>query len=89
MSGFWQIPLDSECVKLMAFITTFGHLDCFNRLPFGNTSALDIFQFKMNDLLKELEGVVVYIGNIHVYGSNLKEHNKRLSQVLYVLRRTD
>ena len=37
-SGFWQIPLDSECVKLTTFITPFGRY-CFNRLPFGITSA--------------------------------------------------
>ena len=57
-SGFWQIPLDCECVKLMTFITPFGRY-CFNRLPFGITSAPEIFQFKMNELLKGLEGVVV------------------------------
>ena len=41
-SGFWQIPLDSECVKLTTFITPFGRY-CFNRLPFGITSAPEIF----------------------------------------------
>ena len=60
-SGFWQIPLDSECVKLMTFITLFGRY-CFNRLPFGMTSAPEIFQFKMNELLKGLEGIVVLYG---------------------------
>ena len=58
-SGFWQIPLDSECVKLTTFITPFGRY-CFNRLPFGITSAPEIFQFKMSELLKGLEGVVAW-----------------------------
>ena len=77
-SGFWQIPLDSECVKLTTFITPFGRY-CFNRLPFGITSAPEIFQFKMNELLEGLEGVVVYMDDILVHGSNMKEHDERLS----------
>ena len=84
-SGFWQIPLDSECVKLTPFITPFGRY-CFNRLPFGITSAPEIFQFKMNELLEGLEGVVVYMDDILVYGSNMKEHDERLSKVLHVLK---
>ena len=84
-SGFWQIPLDSECVKLTTFITPFGRY-CFNRLPFGITSAPEIFQFKMNELLEGLEGVVVYMDDILVYGSNMKEHDERLSKVLHVLK---
>ena len=84
-SGFWQIPLDSECVKLTTFITLFGRY-CFNRLPFGITSAPEIFQFKMNELLEGLEGVVVYMDDILVYGSNMKEHDERLSKVLHVLK---
>ena len=84
-SGFWQIPLDSECVKLTTFITPFGRY-CFNRLPFGITSSPEIFQFKMNELLEGLEGVVVYMDDILVYGFNMKEHDERLSKVLHVLK---
>ena len=50
------------------------------------TSAPEIFQFKMNKLLEGLEGVVVYMDDILVYGSNMKEHDKRLSKVLHVLK---
>ena len=84
-SGFWQIPLDNECVKLTTFITPFG-CNCFNLLPFGITSAPEIFQFKMNELLEALEGVVVYMDDILVYGSNMKEHDERLSKVLHVVK---
>ena len=40
----------------------------------------------MNELLKGLEGVVVYMDDILVYGSNMKEHDERLSKVLHVLK---
>ena len=34
----WQIPLDDDSTLLTTFSTTFGHY-CFNRLPFGISSA--------------------------------------------------
>ena len=42
-SGFWQIPLHSDSRPLTTFLTPFGRY-CFNRLPFGITSALEHFQ---------------------------------------------
>ena len=42
-SGFWQIPLASESRPLTTFITPFGRF-CFNRLPFGVSSAPEHFQ---------------------------------------------
>ena len=41
-SGFWQIRLCRESAKLTTFITPFGRY-YFNRLPFGITSAPEIF----------------------------------------------
>ena len=70
---------------MTTFITPFGGY-CFNHLPFGITSAPEIFQFKRNELLKRLEGVVVYMDDILVYGSNMKEHYECLSKVLHVLK---
>ena len=37
-SGYWQIELGLKSAKLTTFITPFGRF-CFNRLPFGITSA--------------------------------------------------
>ena len=67
------------------FISPFGCY-CFNRLPFGITSAPETVQFKTNELLKGLEGVVVYMDDILVYGSFMKEHDERLSKILHVLK---
>lgn len=58
-SGFWQIALDEESSKLTTFITPKGCY-CFKRLPFGITSAPEIFQRKMQELLQDHEGTVVY-----------------------------
>ena len=43
MSGFWQIPLAEASRKMTTFITPFGRF-CFNKLPFGISSAPEHFQ---------------------------------------------
>ena len=42
-SGFWQIGLSPGSAELTTFITPFGRF-CFNRLPFGESSAPEHFQ---------------------------------------------
>lgn len=67
-SGFWQIPLDPNSQKLTTFITPLGRF-CFRRLPFGISSAPEIFQRLMTDQLRSLDGVVVVMDDILVYGT--------------------
>jgi len=49
-SGFWQIPLSPESRPLTTFITPFGRF-CFNKLPFGISSAPEHFQRRMANIL--------------------------------------
>lgn len=86
-SGFWQIPLDPDSRKLTTFITPMGRF-CFRRLPFGISSAPEIFQRLMSTLLKDHEGVVVVMDDVLVYGSNEEEHNQRLTAVLETIRQS-
>lgn len=44
-SRFWQIPLHPDSCRLTTFIMPFGRF-CFRRLPFGISSAPEIFQRK-------------------------------------------
>lgn len=69
--GFFQIPLHSESSRLTTFITPFGRY-CFRCLPFGITSAPEIFQRKMSETL---QGLVVY-------GKDMEEHDLHLQKVL-------
>jgi len=46
-SGFWQIPLSEESRPLTTFITPVGRYH-FNKLPFGISCALELFQRRMN-----------------------------------------
>lgn len=79
-SGYWMIPLDSESSDLCTFNTPFGRYK-FLRLPYGINSSGEIFHRTMSELFEGLPGVIVYIDDILVYGSNEKEHNQRLESV--------
>ena len=50
-SGFYQLPLDPDSSKLTTFITPIGRYK-FNRLPFGISSAPEIFQRTMENILQ-------------------------------------
>lgn len=85
-SGFWQIPLDPDSAKLTTFITPYGRY-YFNRLPFGITSAPEIFQREMTELLKDQDGVVAYMDDILVYSENMEQHEVQLQNTLETLKR--
>jgi len=68
-SGFWQIELSKQSSLLTTFITPFGRF-CFNRLPFGISSAPELFQKRMSFALEGLEGVICLMDDILVHGSN-------------------
>lgn len=84
-SGFWQIPLDSSCKKLTTFITPVGRF-CFQRLPFGITSAPEIFQREMSTLLKDHAGTAAVMDDILVFGRDKEEHDQNLKAVLKTIR---
>ena len=80
-SGFWQIPLAKPSRKLTTFITPFGRY-YFNRLPFGISSAPELFQRRMRKLLEGLKGVVCLMDDVLVFGATNDEHDIRLVAVL-------
>ena len=80
-SGFWQIPLSAESRHLTTFITPFGRY-CFNKLPFGITSAPEHFQKRMERVLSGIDGVLCLIDDVLVFGRDQEEHDQRLSAVL-------
>ena len=80
-SGFWQIPLAKPSRLLTTFITPFGRY-CFNKLPFGISSAPEIFQKMMNTTLEGIPGVLCHMDDILVYGKDDQEHDNRLKAVL-------
>ncbi len=53
-SGFWQIELDDSSSTLCTFNTPFGRY-MFKRLPFGISSAPDVFQKDTTTMLEGLD----------------------------------
>ena len=80
-SGFWQIPLSERSKLLTTFITPYGRY-CFNKMPFGISSAPEHFQKRMSRILEGIEGVVCQIDDILVFGKDQDQHDTRLMAVL-------
>ena len=80
-SGFWQIPLSPESRPLTTFLTPFGRYH-FNKLPFGLSSAPELFQKRMGKLLEGLDGVVCLIDDVFIFAADKEEHDLRLRAVL-------
>ena len=80
--AYYQVELEPTIQERTAFSTREGQY-CFNRLPFGLSTAPATFQRLMHVLFKDLifKGLVVYLDDILIYGKTLEEHNQRLAEV--------
>ena len=78
-SGSWQVQLDHESSKLCTFNTPFGRYK-FNRLPFGISSAQDVFQAVMSDIFEDIEGVEVVVDDLLIWRENEAQHDERLRE---------
>ena len=83
-SGFWQITLDEEFQLLTTFVTPFGRY-CFHRLPFGISSAPEIFQRTFSRILEDLDGTICQRDDILVHGVDQSVHDRRLRAVRHRL----
>ena len=80
-SGFYQITLHEDSQELTTFITPFGRY-CIRHLPFGITSAPEIFMRKLSQLSEDVDGVFCYIDDILEFGKDMAEHDRRLDTVM-------
>ena len=79
--AYQQICLDDESKRDVVINTSKG-LFQYDRLPFGISSAPGIFQRVMENLLRGIPKVVVYLDDILITGSDDAEHLDHLSEVL-------
>ena len=80
-SGFWQLPLTPSSRLLTTFLTPEGRF-CFNRLPFGISSAPEVYQRCMSEILSGLDGVICHMDDILIHGQTQDEHDNRVRAVL-------
>ena len=79
--AYQQLVLD-ERSAMVATINTHKGLFKYNRLPFGISTAPAHFQRVMENLLKDLPFVSVYLDDILVTGRSQTEHLANLNEVL-------
>ncbi|SOV04760.1 uncharacterized protein UDID_17177 [Ustilago sp. UG-2017a] len=70
-----------------AFCTRYG-LFQYNVMPFGLTNAPASFQHLMNDTFKDMldRSLIIYLDDLLIYSSTLKQHQEHVSAVLARLR---
>ncbi|XP_053691200.1 retrovirus-related Pol polyprotein from transposon 412 [Sabethes cyaneus] len=85
--GFWHVVLDEASSKLTSFWTPFGRYRWL-RLPFGISSAPEIFQSKLQEIIQGLNGVECLADDLLIYGRGstveeaLRDHNVNLEILL-------
>ena len=79
--GFWQLLLDEDSAKLTTFIAPFDRY-FYKRLPFGISSAPEIFQRTMEEILAGEENVVCYFDDILIYSKDYSSHDEHLDKVM-------
>lgn len=79
-SAYYHVELNPDYREITTFMSGKG-LMRFKRLMFGINCAPEIFQRIMTEMLAEIEGVIIYIDDIVVWGVSILEHNTRLKQV--------
>ena len=75
--GFWNVKLDSESSKLCTFNTPFGRYS-FCRLPFGISSAPEVFMKRMSELFSDIEGVHIVFDDIIIAAVDDLDHDRIL-----------
>ena len=80
-SGFWQIPLAEESQPYTTFISPFGRY-CFKKLPFGISSAPELFHRRISQVLEGLAGVLCHMDDVLIFGATQEDHDQHLNATL-------
>ena len=83
--GFHQIELDEGSRDITTFVTHKG-LYRYKRLMFGISSAPELYNHIIRQVLAGCEGADNIYDDIIVYGSSVEEHDKRLRETLNCIR---
>ncbi|PFX14801.1 Retrovirus-related Pol polyprotein from transposon 17.6 [Stylophora pistillata] len=84
-SGYWMVELDNESSLLTTFNTPWGKYKWL-RLPFGLKVSADVFQERLNAVLKEVKGITGCIDDILMRGVDSKDHDVNLLQLVETAR---
>ena len=80
-SGYHQLELDEESRYITTFATQFG-LKRYKRLSFGISSAAEVFQNTIRQVIEGIPGVLNVSDDILIYGHTQSEHDANLTSLL-------
>ena len=86
--GYWSIVLHQDSSLLTTFNSPFGRY-CFLQLPFGLACSQDIFQKKMDQILKESQGCIRIADDITIHGHTEAEHDAHLQDLMHIAHKYD
>ena len=86
--GYWSIILDQDSSMLTTFNSPFGRY-CFLQLPVGLVCSQDIFQKRMDQILKECQGCIGIADNITIHGCTEAEHDAYLWDLMRIAHKYD
>ena len=69
--GFWQLQLDEKTSRLCTFITLGGR-HRYQRLPFGISSATEIYYIIIRSMFEGIKNVETSMENIMIWGTDTK-----------------
>ena len=82
--GFHQLELSDESRPITTFATHMG-MYRYKRLMFDVTSAPEIYQFTIQNVLSDCEGARNMTDDIIIHADFVEEHDRRLEKVLSTL----
>ena len=82
---YYTFRLDKESSELCTIVTPFGKY-CYTSLPMGVCQSSDFAQATMEDILRGMSNVTVYIDDIKITHSTWEEHIACVKEVLQRLR---
>jgi len=80
-SGFWQMKLDDQSAMYCTFNSPFGRYK-FRRLPFGISSASEVFSRTIDDIFADMPRVETNVDDIIVHGRDDDEHDATVIELL-------
>ena len=80
-NGFWQVELDDEASRLTTFNAPFGRYR-WKIMPFGISSAPEVWQRKMHETIEGLDGTEVIADDFLMTGKYDAEHDANLHAFL-------
>ena len=86
--GYYHVELDYESSLLCTFNTPFGRFRP-TRLPFGVKIAQDIFQRRLDEILKDVPNAAGIADDILVFGADDIEHDQSFINMLETCRRNN